>query len=138
MSSDVQTWRSTLRTTATGVTAGSLNTTSNRCGLGYKATAPDLDTLASDGPYMNVGAGGRPERDIINLKSTWRIPVDLWIGLTRSSDQTMANPESYVCALADAWEALGHVTVTWDVPEINADKNPLILHYQFEVSVLSC
>lgn len=111
--------------------------TNDRVTMGYHRAPPSIPTLIGDGPFLNVRAGGRTAIDQINRTATYKIPVDLWIGIERPSPDSLTFIEQFVEEICAAWEQVGYVMPTFDPPEIQDHNQPVIVHYEFSVEIIA-
>jgi hypothetical protein len=128
------------------ITSGSLTLSLARTVLGYDQLANTntfLSTLASDGPFMLIGGGSLIGQVGDNLSggngSRYRVRAELWIGITRSSDNTLRDIETFVKAITDAWYTYVPVeNITFDEPVISTERNPAIVKYTITAEVTGC
>jgi len=130
-------WRQQLADAAVMVATTNYAFDPDRVVLGYRRTPPEIDTLLTDGPFLAIRAGGRIAIDQILRQATYKIPVDLWIGIDRTAAESMITIEEFVENICANWEALGLVLPTFDEPKIQDKNNPCIVHYEFSVEITS-
>ena len=132
--------RNGLKTQATNATSGSLVLVAGRIKLGYHELEEDstfLKTLAADGPFLLIRAGGVKSVDTQSGIRTVEIPCDLWIGIQRNSDETFQLIEGLLEKIIDAWNLSPHsADVTFDPPEIDDKKAVMPVHYRLSVEKL--
>jgi len=128
-----------MKVDATNVAAGGMTLLAARIKLGYEAITPNADRIRQmldEGPYMIIRSGAKADHVPVGASriSTFDIPVDLWIGLERQTDDDMTNLEKLLEAIDEAW--IDHVT-TWDAPVISTKQNSALVHVALSVEVKS-
>lgn len=126
--------RQALQTAAQGVTGGGYTLTSARVILGYDDLALNNTyraSLATDGPLMAIRRarllGNDPTKP---AHASYQVPVDLWIGVARATDQTFVNEETLVEAVKTAW---ARYWIEWDYDPLDVSANPAVAHYMINV-----
>jgi len=131
-----------MKTDAAGVDSGGGSPTytlaAGRIVLGYKVLDVDnkfLEELNTDGPYLQIRRGILTGRDKQSTIGTYTVPCSVWIGIDKETDDTFETIEKLLSALVDAWP--GH-DVSWAEPDIDTGKNPTVVRYDLDVTVIAC
>lgn len=139
---DIATIRFNLRADAVGSDSQDAGPTYTlvdaRCVLGYVSRDTKngfLRDLLTDGPYLLIGPGGRVDQDIQSHVSAFDIPCDLWLGIDRETNDQFRIIEGLLEDLSTNW--FPHI-VRWERPNLDTNKDPVIVHYKLSVSVISC
>lgn len=136
--------RARLKTNAEGVTGGGYTLNAARVVLGYDDFANNAEFLAAlsgagsatAGPYMVIKPGDLTDWDIQGQRGTYEIPVDLYLGIVRGTDDTFANVETFLNAIKAAWTGNA---VTWALERpLDLKKDPVPVHYEMTVQAMGC
>lgn len=136
--------RSGMRTQAAGISGGGYTLNTSRTVLGYDDFANNADFFASlagtgsatAGPFLIIKPGDLTDWDFQAQRGTYEIPCDLWLGITRETDDTFQNVEGLLNSLKVAWEDKG---ITWSLDRpLDLNKNPIPVHYVVTVTTPGC
>lgn len=131
--------RAALKASVDGLEGGGYTLAAARVKLGYKVLDKNADMirqLLAEGPYMLIRTGIKTAHEQIGTsrRSTYEIPIDLWVGIDRNADDDMTNLETLLEGIDAAW--VQQVTsITWDVDVFDTRQNSAMVHYSMVVEV---
>lgn len=121
------------------VAGGGFTLTAARCVLGYDDLALNntfLASLVTDGPYMSIRrailVGYNPAEP---AAGRYVVPVDVWIGAARETDNTLVNIETFIEAIKTEWAGYW---MDWEYDPIDDKNSVMIVHYVITAQTLAC
>ncbi len=142
-----------MKTRCTGTTGGGYTMAGTRIKLGYRpaeattdnpTTVDFLERLLLDGPYMIVERGGRKPSELARPYAKtevfdYEFEAKLWIGFDPLGNNDVKNIEIFVENLCTAIENSTHsVSVGFDPPKIDTDRNPAVALFVLKISAIGC
>jgi hypothetical protein len=137
--------RTTMQTQASGASGGGFTLNAARVVLGYKDVSPNnsefLASLAgagsaTAGPFLIIKPGDLADFDLVDQTAIYEIPCDLWLGITRETDDTFVNIETFLEAIKTLWKGRN---MAWRLERpLDLKKTPIPVHYELLISTPGC
>ena len=144
MAADLWDVRTQMKTQAEGITGGGFTLHADRTVLGYDDLTATTDFWAAlsgtgsatAGPFLLIRPGDIADWDHVTQHATFEIPCDLWLAITRETDNTFQNPEALLTALKVVWAGKS-MTARLERP-LDLKKSPIPVHYEILVTAPGC